>query len=139
MSEVNILHRVVLVQDGKIIEKPISDNVQVHPIVSKVGVIKYDSQLVLKELKQRFPKCIFTWFSDPLEVPTVAPIDDRGPAVVPDPAAADASAAPATSPVETPSDLSGIAPVVCASLNCRATPEETATEKPRKSKWGLKS
>ena len=60
---------VVLVQNGKTISEPVSDNVQVHPLVgrdlraSRAQGYPLDVQQILRALKTRFPKCVFTFRS----------------------------------------------------------------------------
>jgi len=76
MSEKTIFDVIVLVQDGKVVDVPASDNYQVHP-ADLPGILKIDSQAVLRELRAAYPKCAFNWFAEPVpKAATEAPQGD---------------------------------------------------------------
>jgi hypothetical protein len=66
MTDNKIFQGIILVQAGKILQdgQPLADNIQVHP--AKGSVIVGDPEPILRALRQRYPKCAFTWFADPV-------------------------------------------------------------------------
>lgn len=62
-----LLGSVVLVKGGKVVKTPTSDNYEVHPAKGSPLALMPPQAIVL-QLEAAYPKCVFTWFSSPIEI-----------------------------------------------------------------------
>jgi hypothetical protein len=71
-----LLENVVLVKGGKVVtDAPVSDNYGVHPVEGSALALM-PGQEVLKVLQEAFPKCVFTWLSEPMKKGKAAAKDE---------------------------------------------------------------